>query len=1460
MFTEGTELGLFKNLKRKRKTRQDGPHARRATQRRCHFEKMEPRQLLDADPVVAGITYLEDDLGQDITPDYFEVTFEGGADTTQLTQFVINGDQDLSGGLSQGDIFFDIDDSQPGAGQFHNFSFDEGGSRGLLASDVLGVEVSDDGLQLTVNVQNFEEGDVLAFRIDVDEVESLRNDRIASGVEFEGTFFDTTFVDENYTFVDADVSIQTTIDTGQSQTQTEGVFFDEFDNLLAEGEDLSVSTLDLVRDNEEGNADRTAAAVDVFDLVPKPIEISGTVYHDEDLDCVHDGTEEGIGGVFITLERFNDSTGEYEAVAATQTDGRGDYSFGEELGLTPGVYRLIQTQPDGYLDVGASAGEVDGVSQGSVLDDAGGNQNIIGEIDIPLGGTVAENYDFKEVLPASLEGNVWHDENNDGVFDPNEEGIANVLIQVTRVGAKDGVTNDPFAGTEPIFVRTDANGHYEVTALPPGIYTITEINNYPPGSNPLIDFIDGKDSIGTINGAEVGSQVNDQFTMVELCPGEHGVEYNFGEIQAASVSGYVSVQTPGVSKLDPTDPGFEGISGVEIQLFDDNGELVASTFTDEQGFYEFGDLDPGTYSLVEVQPDGFLDGADVLGNVDGQDVGAALTNDRFTNIELNSGDEGVRYDFCEHPPAQLKGTVWFDVNNDGIQQANEQGIAGVRIQLFDDQGNLVAEQITDENGDYCFEDLEAGNYKIRQIQPTDFVDGQESLGNVDGQSVGEHANNDEFCDVVIGAGQTGVDYDFGEIRLASISGFVHLDHNGDCVFDASEGDEPLNGVVIQLLNPAGEVIGETLTDASGNYTFDNLLPGQYSIRQVQPDGTFTLNEHAGSGGGETAENIITEINVVSGQNLVNYDFCETPAAEIHGRVFEDGPAFQTEDGTLPEGFRDQRDGIFDPSVDTPIEGVRIELWYYIDPATNEINPRPVTLGEVLGEFYPHLGDDPNAPVFVETGADGQYWFQGLQAGNYIAVESQPDGFFDANDTPGSTTGFTVNSESEAATQSILLTTFTGEQILDSVVNIRVDAGGVSEFNNFSEVRALTLPSTPPPPPTPDTPQFDNPFVPQSTPRIPNPTPPSAPLAPGFGLAGAQAANVTTLVGGGRGAAIDALPPVVEDAFTWHLSVVNAGEPRGGDSDASQPTWLQASYLSQNDWNRFDMEAGEWTFTTQQADGTFEINSEESFFGMIAGTPLSGDFDGDGKDEVVIYKDGYWMIDLNGNGQWDIDDLMARLGDHHDRPVVGDWDGDGKDDIGIYGPEWEGDAEAIDVEPGLPDPDNDPLTRPKNIPPQMFDAAEGARAMRLSSFGSSRIDVIDHVFGYGEENDVPVTGDWNGDSIRSIGMFSDGRWQIDLNGDGRFDYDDAEFTFGRAGDIPLVGDFNGDGIEEVAVYRNGTWIIDSNGNQQRDAADQVFEMGGRGDLPVVGDWDGDGIDEPALYRSGGQQATNPSTLQ
>jgi serine-aspartate repeat-containing protein C/D/E len=205
-----------------------------------------------------------------------------------------------------------------------------------------------------------------------------------------------------------------------------------------------------------------------------------------------------------------------------------------------------------------------------------------------------------------------------------------------------------------------------------------------------------------------------------------------------------------------------------------------------------------------------------------------------------------------------------------------------------------------------------------------------------------------------------------------------------------------------------------------------------------------------------------------------------------------------------------------------------------------------------------------------------------------------------------------------------------------------------------------------------------------------------------------------------------------------------------------------------------------------------------------------------------------------------------LGDADDQPVVGDWDGDGKDDIGIYGPIWEHDYEAIAREPGLPNPENSVYTKPKNVPPVDTEATSGARTMKLTSFGRQRADVVDHVFGIGEGDEIAVTGDWNGNGIRSIGKFRGGVWHLDVNGDGRFNHEDAIATFGRAGDQPVVGDFNGDGIEEIAVYRSGTWMIDTNGNRELDATDKTFEMGGTLDKPVVGDWDGDGIDEPGLY--------------
>ena len=1416
------------------------PSTSAALERRCHFELLESRKVLSANPVVVGITYHEGDIGQDTTPDHFEVSYVGGSATTRLTQFRINGDQDGSGTVSDGDMLFDVAAGAPGTGGFHPFLFDASASSGLTAADIKNVQVSANGLSLIVDVANFAAGDKLAFTIDVDEVEGNQLDKIASGVEFEETKFTATFEDAHYSFSPRIITASKQLENNVIQPQQSGTFYDYYDNLLAAGSQVGGATIDLRADNDDGQADRSAATIFAFNLTPKPVTLKGHVFTDPSIGCGPQGSLVGIGGVELNLERLNPLTQKYEWVAKTSTNASGAYEFGESLGLVPGTYRIVQAQPVEFLDVSAKAGTVNGAASGSVDVDSSGNKNIITGVNIPLGGIAATGYDFLEVRPIALSGRVWHDRNDNGKLDLGEEGIANVSIRVTRTGTGDSSRPDQFASQNfPIVVKTAADGTYSVEGLPPGMYEIVEISNYPPGANPLAGFIDGQDSIGMVDGQPSGISGNDQFTQIKVCAGESGAGFNFGELKPVSIGGYVGLATPEGGCLRFGQPGFQGISGVTIQLYDLAGTLVRTTQTDANGKYEFTGLKNGVYSVVEVQPTGYLDGGEMLGVVAGQSNGSKTENDRFTGITLTSGQAGVNYDFCEHLPARICGLVWHDRNDNGLVDSGEEPIGNVLIELFDKQGNRVSQTYTDVLGKYCFENLYAGEYCVKETQPAGYRDGKDSLGTIAGVSVGE-AQGDTFCKVLIKGGQAGVNYNFGELKLASLSGYVLVDKDGNCLFDASKGDQPLSGVKLELLDANGEVLATTTTGEDGRYEFEDLLPGVYTVRQTQPAGYFDVGQAIGMADGQegsgdaSGKNLISGIKIGSGETLTEYNFCEDLPAQIEGRVWEDGPVFTTSDGKLPSDYRGQRDGVYQPGIDKPLPGVKMKLYFYVDPVAGELNPRPVTLKEVMPGIYPELGTNPDAAVSVLTDAQGNYSFRGLRAGSYIVVQEQPTGYTDANDVVGSTTGFSFNSIEEVAlAPESVLSTFSTSQVMDSIVNIQVASAGISVRNNFTEVRAVANPTIPFLPPLPL-----------------NPLTPGGPRAelggwylPGLGGASgllAFAGLDRTIVGkfamGG-----------IETPYTWHLSVVNAGAPRAiGESDSAQTEWLQATFIRTDDWNRFEMNEAHWSFSTTDEQALKKLKKDITF-GMLDGVPLSGDFDGDGADEVAIYKDGYWLLDLNHNGAWDEKDLLARLGKEGDQPVVGDWDGDGKDDIGIYGPMWQGDPEAIVRDPGLPNPDNLAYTNPKNVPPMVAESTNGARTMQLTAFGRQRTDIVDHVFGIDEYRHVAVTGDWNGSGTRSIGTFDGGAWRLDTNGDGRFDHSDVFASYGEEGDVPVIGDFDGDGIEEIAIYRNGLWVIDTNGNRQMDEGDRRFQYGEAGDLPVVGDWDGDGRDDVGLYR-------------
>ncbi|MDP6556570.1 MAG: SdrD B-like domain-containing protein [Pirellulaceae bacterium] len=1450
--------------------------------RRCFFETMEPRRMLDADPLQIGATYFEEDLGGDQHGDTFEITFQGGAANTELTRLIIDGDQGTPG-MGQGDMIFDTEPGGLGADESLPFTLLELTSQDPSAG--VTATVADGGHQLVVDLVGFQAGDHLVFSIDVDEVEGfdpqqtnleLVNDEldpIASGVEFQGSLLRAEFTADRY------------FDVSGSAT-----FRNRYDDALV------ASGLDLPADDSGGKRDRSDGAFVELHQQIMPVTVSGTVYLDQDVDLNQDAGDPGIANVELQL--WQQVGGSYESTGlTTQTDANGDYEFGLELDLRPGVYQVREVQPNGLFSVGAVAGSVDGRPVGVV----GGDPDVLTSIAIPLGdqhaidmdfaeagpssisgnvhlsdddgncfgnttdqvplagvvlrlldaqgnqieetttnsdgdylfdnlrpgvysvvevqpagllnggehlGTVAGstvglseqdafrqiglasnqagiNFDFCEHQPASLAGNVFHDFNDDGVRDADDEPIADVSVELRNE-----------AGAASAFAQTKSDGSYQFQNLLAGTYTVVEVQ--PSG------WTDGHDIAGTVAGQRRGVVTNDRIGTVVLKPGDAGIDYDFGEIQLSSISGLVHTDPNRNCVFDADD---RPLANVSVELLDRDGKILSTQPTRNDGSYQFDGLRPGTYSVREIQPRGYLEGGQRVGTIDGVTIGSEALN-LLSGIAMSSGQSAINFNFCEHLPASLEGSVFHDANDNGILETGESSISNVVIELQTGAGTLVATTTTGSDGSYKFQKLLSGTYSVVQTQPNGWIDGQDSAGSVAGQTRGV-ATNDRIGNVVLQPGDMGIDYDFGEIQLASITGFVHTDPNRNCLFD--EGDSPLSNVIVELLDADGNVVATRKTADDGSYRFDALRPGVYSVREIQPDGLFHVGQRAGNRGGDIrVDDVIGQIMILSGDELVGYTFCEAPPSQLSGYVFQDGDAIETKDGKLLANLAELRDGIRTPD-DTPIAGVVIELR---DGLTGVV----IDASEALPGFY-----EPG-PIRATTDANGFYEFAGLRGGSYAVYEVQPSGFADGIDVAGTTTGTAFNVGGPVF--EFIISQLTQDPKNDAIVRIPLGIGARSLENNFSEIVVLTTPDPPIffPPPTPIPPTSIPPV--SSPPRLVVPA-----------IINPVVRNVQVTYVGGIDFSLQ---------FTWHLSVIDAGTPR--DPASATPynamLWSTSEFLNTNRWNTQLLREGHWQHIYGE-DGV-DISSPRSDFGIEGATPIVGDFNGDGVDELGVFYLGEWFIDLNGNGIWDEEDLWARLGTENDLPATGDWNGDGKDDIGIFGPEWAGDENALRHEPGLPDAQNLTRGRPKNVPPSLLDATDGQRLMQLHKNGTRRADVIDHVLRFGANGVYPVAGDFNGDGIRNIGVFRDGLWWLDLDGDGRWTDRDVQFEFGQASDLPVVGDLDGNGIEEIGVYRDGKWLLDTNGNHMLDAHDRVFEMGGERDIPVMGDWNGDGIDDPGIY--------------
>jgi hypothetical protein len=298
----------------------------------------------------------------------------------------------------------------------------------------------------------------------------------------------------------------------------------------------------------------------------------------------------------------------------------------------------------------------------------------------------------------------------------------------------------------------------------------------------------------------------------------------------ASISGLVYNDCDDDGKFEPADPDEYPIPGVTVTLLDSNGNVVGTDVTDANGIYSFGDLQPGTYTLVESQPAGYLDGKESIGTVNGTPRGTIPpnSNDRITQITLAGTDQGINYNFAEVEPSSLSGTVYVDANCNRELDIFDGALPGVDIKLYDGHGKLVATTKTDDDGFYIFTNLRPGTYTIVEESTTGLWDGKEQVGSLGGFAFDSCGYSAIKC-IEVECGEDGICYNFGEK-----SDKIKCGQTANICFWANKNGQKL---LTQLKPGLGNWLASTFPNMFGSFAGKtNAQVGQAFITRFQVSG------------------------------------------------------------------------------------------------------------------------------------------------------------------------------------------------------------------------------------------------------------------------------------------------------------------------------------------------------------------------------------------------------------------------------------------------------------------------------------------------------------------------------------------------------------------------------------------------------------------------------------------------